>query len=202
MAVFGAPLSSGRDPLNAVESAVTMRRMLGALNLRRRERGQPEIRIGMGVATGEVVAGTIGSPKRMDYTVIGDCVNVASRLQALTKTYGVGVLVCEATAAAIGTALPLRELDTVRVRGRRRPSRIFQVVTDDRPLPADTAQAYQCGLGELQRGDFAAATQAFQRAAQSDPFDAPSAVMLERALALAAAPPGNWDGAWPAQGSA
>src|SRR6185503_4736062 len=145
MAVFGAPLSSGRDPLNAVESAMAMRRMLAALNLRRRERGQAEIRLGIGVATGEVVAGTIGSPKRMDYTVIGDCVNVASRLQALTKTYGVGILVCEAIAAAV----PLRELDTVRVRGRQRPSRIFQVVTDDQPLPADTLAAYRRGLAEL-----------------------------------------------------
>ena len=202
MAVFGAPLSSGRDPLNAVESAIAMRRMLAALNLRRLQRGQPEINIGIGVATGEVVAGTIGSPKRMDYTVIGDSVNVASRLQATTKLYGVGVVICEATAAATGDALPLRELDTIRVRGRRQPSRIFQVITEDLPTPPDTLAAYARGRTALRKGDWAAAVTAFETAVASDPFDAPSALMLERALALRQAPPEAWDGAWPPSGAA
>jgi adenylate cyclase len=128
--------------------------------------------------------------------VIGDSVNVASRLQATTKTYGVGIVICEATAAAIGDAVPLRELDTIRVRGRRRPSRIFQVLTDDLPAPADMLAAYRCGLAALQQGDWNAAVAALQEAAAADPFDIPSTLMLERALALREAPPKDWDGAW------
>ncbi|HEX2814914.1 MAG TPA: adenylate/guanylate cyclase domain-containing protein, partial [Phenylobacterium sp.] len=98
MAVYGAPLSSGRDPLNAVESAVAMIGMIGALNERRRARDLSDISLGIAVASGEVIAGTIGSPKRMDYTVIGDSVNLASRLEAITKVYQVGIVICEDTA--------------------------------------------------------------------------------------------------------
>ena len=88
MAVYGAPLSSGRDALNAVDSVVGMFTAIGAINTRRRGRGAADIKLGVGVATGEVVAGTIGSPKRMDYTVIGDSVNLASRLEKITRSMG------------------------------------------------------------------------------------------------------------------
>ncbi|HEX7944205.1 MAG TPA: adenylate/guanylate cyclase domain-containing protein, partial [Phenylobacterium sp.] len=131
MAVYGAPLPSGRDALNSVDSAVNMVGMIAAINARRQAKGLGVLGLGVGVATGEVVAGTIGSPKRMDYTVIGDSVNLASRLEAITKDYQVGIIVCEDTAAAVGEAYPMRELDTLRVRGRERPARIFQVVTPD-----------------------------------------------------------------------
>jgi len=111
-------------------------------------------------------------------------------------------VICEATAAATGDALPLRELDTIRVRGRRQPSRIFQVITEDLPTPPDTLAAYARGRTALRKGDWAAAVTAFETAVASDPFDAPSALMLERALALREAPPEAWDGAWPPSGAA
>jgi len=129
MAVYGAPLGSPRDPLNALESGLEMLALLDAVNARRAGRGQPAIRIGIGIATGEVVAGTIGSPKRMDYTVIGDSVNLAARLQDLTKTYQVEMLIDEATANAVGEAFAMRQIDTIRVRGRERLETIFEVLT-------------------------------------------------------------------------
>src|SRR6185437_3126423 len=116
MAVYGAPLSSGRDPANAVESAVTMIGMIRTINEKARARGLAEVRLGVGVASGEVVAGTIGSPKRMDYTVIGDSVNLASRLEGITKMYKVSIVVCEHTARSVKAVQALRELDVIKVR--------------------------------------------------------------------------------------
>ena len=125
MAVFGAPLSRGEDAINAVRAALRMQDMIAAINLRRVARGEPGVRLGVGVATGEVVAGTIGSPKRMDYTVIGDSVNLAARLQDLTKTYAEDVIIDQATAAAVRGTMTLREIGTVVVRGRAREETIF-----------------------------------------------------------------------------
>ena len=125
MAVFGAPLSRGEDAINAVRAALKMQEMIASINLHRLARGEPGVRLGVGVATGEVVAGTIGSPKRMDYTVIGDSVNLAARLQDLTKTYGEDVIIDQATAAAVGGTVALREIGTVVVRGRAREETIF-----------------------------------------------------------------------------
>lgn len=194
MAHWGAPIATDRDPLNAVEAAVQMLRLAEALNVRRKDQGLADLKLGMGIATGDVVAGAIGSPKRMDYTVIGDSVNLASRLEALTKLYGVGLVICEATAAAVaGNGHALRELDVVRVRGRRQPSRIFQVLTAEAPA----AEAYADGRAHLAAGRWSQAVAAFEAALAADPADGPAALMLARARTLAAAPPpADWDGVW------
>ena len=127
MAVYGAPLSRGNDAENAVASALAMIDALVVINTRRKERGEPQLRLGLGVTTGEVVAGTIGSPKRMDYTVIGDSVNLASRLQELTRDYGIDILVCERTAGLVEGRFKVRLVDRIRVRGRTEPCAIFAV---------------------------------------------------------------------------
>lgn len=196
MAVYGAPLTTGRDPENAVESAVQMLRALDLLNWRRSERALPPLRLGVGVATGEVVAGTIGSPKRMDYTVIGDSVNLSARLQDLTKAYGVEILVCEETAAAVASRYRLRELDLITVRGRQRPSTVFQVLLDGSD---DMLAAYAQGRDCLLRRDWSGAIAAFEQALALDHDDRPSQLMRDRALALAADPAeANWNGVWQA----
>jgi adenylate cyclase len=194
MAVYGAPISSGRDPQSAVESATAMVRMVTALNARRAERGREALRLGVGIATGDVVAGTVGSLKRMDYTVIGDSVNLASRLQQLTKHYQVSLMICEATAAALDGSFPLRELDTLRVRGRQQPSKVFQVLTGEATPAAD---AYARGREALARRRWRDAVAAFEAAVTADPEDRPSMLMLERAQVLARRPPpADWDGVW------
>ena len=195
MAVYGAPLSSGRDPENAVESAIAMMRMLAALNLRRAERGQFPLRLGIGISTGELIAGTIGSPKRMDYTVIGDSVNLASRLQGVTKHYGVGIVVCEATAQANAKTQILRELDTIGVRGRNRPEKIYQVLSyhteDSFPHMHRVLAAYTDGMARQQAQDWSGAAEAFAFALHLNPADRPSELMLERARAAMRAPAGE-----------
>ena len=130
MAVYGAPLSRGNDAENAVASALAMLDALAVVNARRAARGAVALKLGLGVTTGEVVAGTIGSPKRMDYTVIGDSVNLAARLQELTKTYEDDLLVCERTAALIGGRFRTRLVDRILVRGRTTPCAIYAIVPD------------------------------------------------------------------------
>ncbi|MGZ6018654.1 MAG: adenylate/guanylate cyclase domain-containing protein [Phenylobacterium sp.] len=197
MAVYGAPLMSDRDTANSVDSAVTMIGMIAGINEKARARGLPEIRLGVGIASGEVVAGAIGSPKRMDYTVIGDPVNLASRLEGITKLYKVGIVVCEDTAKAVEGLQALRELDTIRVRGRSRPARIFQVMTEAERLPDAALAAYAKGLASLAVGEWSEAIAGFEACLILAPHDGPAGVMLERARILAEAPPEEgWDGVW------
>lgn len=196
MAVYGAPLGTGRDPENAVASALEMLRLIGALNARRAGRGQPPLRLGIGVSTGEVVAGTIGSPKRMDYTVIGDSVNLAARLQGLTKLYRVPLIACPRTAAAAqSTHCRVRELDLIRVRGRTRPVAIHEIMSE--PRPEALLAAYARGRAALAARDWAGAVEAFGAALAIDGEDGPSRVMLGRATRYAGHPPEEgWDGVW------
>ncbi|TAL30812.1 MAG: GAF domain-containing protein [Phenylobacterium sp.] len=201
MAVYGAPLPTGQDPLHAVDSAVQMIRMIGVLNVGRPERGLPNLRLGIGITSGEVIAGTIGSPKRMDYTVIGDSVNLAARLQSATKTYGVDIIIDEATAGHVKDIHILRELDTIRVRGREQPVTIFQVLADAAACPG--LEAYRRGRAYLAARQWDAAAAAFAEAVALDPGDKSAMLMMERAHALRANPPAeSWDGVWSAADAA
>jgi|GEM_PF-2458086 len=130
LAVFGVPVSRGSveaDARAAVACARTMGERLDVLNERRVAAGKAPIRIGIGVHTGELVAGNIGSPRRMQYTVIGDTVNVGSRLESLTKEHHRRTLLSGATAALVGDSVPLVALGTATVRGRQEPLALFGI---------------------------------------------------------------------------
>ena len=128
MALFGAPLSGPQDAANALRAALAMAAALDATNEARRKAGMKPWRNGMGVNTGTVVAGTLGSEDRWSYTVIGDAVNLASRCEGLTKHYGVRVIATAATLKAAGTAFSCRPLDLVVVKGKNEPVEIFEVL--------------------------------------------------------------------------
>jgi adenylate cyclase len=151
MAVWGAPLSAGspaRDAYNCVRSALMMRRVLFHFN---RERGgdkRPRIRIGCGINTGDVVAGQIGSSRRMEYTVIGDAVNLASRTEALNKPLGTDILITEHTHALIGKYLVTEEMPAITVKGKEKPVRMFAVVN---LRPVRGAAPRPATLAELRR---------------------------------------------------
>jgi class 3 adenylate cyclase len=128
--IFGAPIPQPDADRRAVAAALAMRDALAALNVRRAARGEAAIETGIGIAAGDMVAGQIGSPERMLYTVIGDAVNVAARLEALTKEYpGKHVLVTRAVADAVGDAVSQTEsLGHIRLKGRTEPVDVVAVI--------------------------------------------------------------------------
>ena len=130
MAVFGVPVSNGGaadDAIAAVRCALEMESRLARMNAERAAQGEPPIDIGVGLHTGELVAGNIGSPKRMEYTVIGDTVNVSSRIEGMTKQAGRRVLMSEATARLVEGTFPVVEVGEVALRGRARPVALYTV---------------------------------------------------------------------------
>jgi adenylate cyclase len=138
LAVFGTPLNPTPDhAARAVRSAIAMTRALGDFNREQAESYLPEIMIGIGIATGDVVAGNVGSERKLEYTVLGDAVNVASRLQAMTKDVGHTVLANAETARAAPEAARFEEVGEVEVRGRARKARVFAVQTEVRVANLD-----------------------------------------------------------------
>ena len=144
MAVFGAPVSKKDDAVRAVRAAVRMRKALVDLNVRLVARGVPPLRTGIGIHTGEVVAGNIGSEARMEYTVIGDAVNLASRLESNTKELGVDVLISEDTFKLVEGTCVARAIREITVKGRAQPVMTYEVTAlldavQPAPLHADGA---------------------------------------------------------------
>jgi adenylate cyclase len=131
MGVWGAPVSSGspaQDALNCVRTALLMRKSLGEYNKTRGSPRRPLIRIGCGINTGDVVAGQIGSSRRMEYTVIGDAVNLASRTESLNKPLHTDILITENTWALVKDYIIAEEMPPVTVKGKEKPVRLFAVV--------------------------------------------------------------------------
>jgi adenylate cyclase len=128
MAVFGAPVPKPGDAVNAVTAAVRMRQALRRLNVRLEARGLQPLRTGIGLHTGEVVAGNIGSEQRLEYTVIGDAVNLASRLESSTKELGVNVLISHDTWLLVKDTIDARPVKEIFVKGRKQPVMTYEVL--------------------------------------------------------------------------
>ncbi len=137
MAVWGTPISHGNDAENAINGAIKMRSALMKFNLDRGSDKKPIIKIGCGINTGEVLAGQIGSNERMEYTVIGDAVNLASRIEALNKPMGTDILISNNTAVVVDGIFDLVPMNKIKVKGKSEPQQIYAVLgrldDDSRP---------------------------------------------------------------------
>jgi adenylate cyclase len=190
MAFWGAPIDMPDHAARACEVALQMQEALAALNRTWEQGGRPSIAIGIGLNTGPMAVGNMGSTARFEYTVLGDQVNLAARLEALTKEFGVGILVGEATARAAGAGFAFREIDLVRVKGRAGAAPVFELVGR---ADADAAPAFAQALALYRDRRFGEAKAAFAALA-GDPA---AAVMAARCEVLAAAPPPpDWDGVY------
>ncbi len=160
----------------------------------------PEVHVRMGVASGEVTVGNIGSEISRGYTVIGDVVNLASRLEQANKFYGTRILVSEGTRDLAGDTLAFREIDSLRVVGKLEPVRVYELFGLSAELSegaTQRVQTYEAGLTRYRAQDWDAAEAAFHECLAGTPGDPPSQVMLERIATFRQTPPEvGWDGVW------
>lgn len=201
MALFGAPFPKPEDPDNALAAANDMLRTLREFNVRQRGAGLEELEIGVGLSTGDVIVGNIGSVKRMEYTVIGDAVNLASRLESANKFYGTRILLSDFTVAALKAPALLREVDLLRVKGKDRPVAVFEAVGwragENYAQLAAILELHDEGLHAYTARDWAKAEAAFGKLLAIDPKDGPAKIYRDRVRLYAKKPPpGDWDGVW------
>ncbi len=165
----------------------------------------PDIDIRIGVATGDVVVGNVGSEVTKSYTVMGATVNVASRLQTVNKIYGTHILINEATAAEVEGAIELREIDSIVVAGTSEPQRVFEVLGRTGELEPSTAKLrdhFAAGLTAYRRREWAEARAEFEAGLAVVADDGPSRVLLARVAHLAEhAPAQDWNGVWAPPGA-
>jgi adenylate cyclase len=204
MAVFGSVLQHEDDPENAVRVGNQMMVSLRELNARLEARGGQPIRIGVGISSGDVVAGNIGSPKRLEYTVIGHRVNIAHRLEDANKYYGTSVLICSQTYERMKDRSQMREIDLIRVRGIAAPFAIYEVIghhTDESFPQRELAVArFTEGVSRYRRRKWKEAASCFGEVLAVNPQDRPSQIYLERCRIFESKPPGaDWDGVWTVQ---
>jgi adenylate cyclase len=199
MAIYGAPLQDPDHAYRACWSALEMMEELRALRAHWALQGLPFLNIGIGINTGLMVVGNMGSELRFDYTVMGDGVNLASRLETANKEYGTNIIVSESTWVQVRDRLVSRELDVVRVRGKAQPTRIFEVLGES-PLAPDRAAlvgSFEAGLHAYRTRRWADAVQRFQQALDTVPDDPPSQLYIQRCKTfMATLPPADWDGVY------
>jgi adenylate cyclase len=197
MAVYGVPLYTPDHAYQACCTALDMMRELSSLQATWHERGLPSMTIGIGINTATMVVGNMGSDLRFDYTVIGDGVNLASRLEGANKEYGAAIIISESTWDQVKDRLVTRELDIIRVQGKAQQTRIFEVLGRPPQSPSQTTliRLFEEGLQAYRARQWAEASQLFQQALTLHPGDRPSQLYLLRCKTLMAAPPSDqWDG--------
>ncbi|MGB0560884.1 MAG: GAF domain-containing protein [Spirulinaceae cyanobacterium] len=208
MAVFGTPFPLPDHAMKACQSALDMRRRLAIYNQERQEkavkegRSKPDtIRIGIGINSDFVISGNIGSSKRMEFTAIGDGVNLSSRLEGASKQYGCDIVISENTYHQCEGHLLVRELDCIRVKGKTQPVGVYELIEDvENGYPEGKEQVielYDKARSLYAKQDFARAVSMFGTVLELDPHDKASLLHIDRCQQLIKKPMSkNWDGVW------
>jgi len=202
MAVFGSPFTAADDADRAVATGLDMLQALRRFNESRHVAGLPPLSVGIGIATDEVIVGNIGCSRRMEYTVIGDGVNLSARLEAATKYYGLPLLLSEGTVNALTKPLALREIDRLRLPGKDQAVRVYEPLAHySSTLQSSYSQRladWTAALLAYRARDFAQADALFAGFLHALPDDAPAILYRSRRRHYLADPPAaDWDGVWP-----
>ena len=200
MAVWGAPLDQPDHAKRACLTSLEMVDELRELQKKWAAEGMPRLNIGIGINAGPMVVGNMGSERRFDYTVMGDSVNLGSRLEGLNKVYGTNITISEMTYEQVRGDLLGRELDSVRVKGKGQPVKIYELLA---PRPQATpaqkalAEEFHFALAEYKKRNWEGALQAFQAILGKHPDDGPTKLYIERCQSLKKdPPPEDWDGVY------
>lgn len=200
MAFWGAPVLTTDHSKVAVRSAMRSLSAIHSMHTEWREQGRPVLSASFGIATGDVVVGNVGSKQRMNYTVIGDSVNLASRLQSLNKFYRTSILVSPTTKAEAGEEFVWRLVDVVEVFGRNEPTEIYSPLAEAAEATdatKDFAQLCAEAMSHYHARDWDAAIAGFDALLALAPEDGPSAILRSRCLEYKSNPPAvDWDGAF------
>ncbi|HQC10828.1 MAG TPA: adenylate/guanylate cyclase domain-containing protein, partial [Smithellaceae bacterium] len=197
MAVFGAPLDQPDHAERACRTALAMMKELRKLQDKWKAEGRPVFDIGVGLNSGDMVVGNMGSEMRFDYTVMGDMVNLGSRLEGTNKEYGTNIIISEFTYEKVKDAMCCRELDGVRVKGKLKPVKIYELLGEKKDEAAfrDLLEGFGKGLALYREAKWDEAIAAFQSVLAARPNDTPSKVYVERCKNLKENPPAEpWDG--------
>ncbi|MFH2115106.1 MAG: adenylate/guanylate cyclase domain-containing protein, partial [Spirochaetota bacterium] len=202
IAFFGAPLDLADHAARACQSAVSMKKMELELNRKFLSAGvaPSPLLTRVGLNTGDMVVGNMGTERKMDYTIIGDAVNLAARLEGVNKQYGTWVCASEDTARAAGDGFLFRRLDRIRVVGKSQPVRLFELVDERSQLPEDDLRFYrefEEALDVFESRNWPEAAKFFKALLKSRPEDGPSGIYIKRCLEYLKKPPvANWDGVY------
>jgi adenylate cyclase len=205
MAFWSPPFSPA--PTQAADACLAAVSQLAALEAFRTRvpdlvglrKGVPKVDMRVGLASGDAIVGSIGSSTSRSFTVMGDTVNLGSRLEGANKVYGTRVLIDETTCKMAGDAIMVREIDSLAVVGKTEPVAVFELLgaADSlSPLPEGLCEAYASGLARYRSGDFREAQKAFATCLGIAPDDGPTKTLLARCWALLRDPPSKWDGSW------
>jgi len=198
VAFWGAPIRLSDHHCKAVLSSIRMGEAMDSLNRDNKEKGLPPLEIGIGINTGDVILGNIGSEKKLDYTVIGDGVNLASRLEGLTKMYNSRIIISHDTYRHVKKDIACRVVDFVKVKGKNKPTLIYQVVNEKENLTADerTIVSFtQAAFDYYRQREFTSAIETYERILALKPGDFLSRLFISRCgNYLKDQPPDDWDG--------
>ena len=199
MAFWGAPIPIENHAQLACKTALTQQEIIKRMQKKWKEEGQPIIDVRIGINTGDMVVGNVGGTQRFDYTVMGDNVNLASRLEGANKAYGTHIMISESTFELVHKEFMTRELDRLVVKGKTLPVKVYELVAEaGAEIDEETKQAMQhyCdAMSKYRNRDFEGALELFNKALETKPDDGPSKVYIERSKHYIESPPDeNWDG--------
>jgi len=198
IAFWGAPIDQPAHARQACYASIDMNNALGGLRDQWVARGLPRVSVRMGVNTGRMVVGNMGSSQRVNYTIMGDAVNLAARLEGANKAFGSDLMISESTYLQCADAVDVRELDVIRVVGKAEPIRVYQLLErkdQTTGVLADVVDRYHKGLALIRDRNFVDAEAAFRACLDLMPEDGPSKTHLARCEAfLVTPPPVDWDG--------